>query len=669
MIRFPGNGILIETLEELAQCPRTGKLLFMDFETKSGHKDKDSLNPWHNCFPIGIAYSWDNDPNKYFIPWHLIKLDTTGFLHSLMRSAVCWINHNVKYDAHVLLNSTGWELPENLHLVCTLMLAHIIDADRSYKGGYGLDALSKHWCGLDIDHYYNRIEPYLFRNGKRYNHDYGQIPLDILAEYACGDIEANRRLYHVCMASLPPESCEQIDSQPALVNTEIKLTRVLLEVERNGLTIVPSEVLAAEYLCRRRMLDIEEKLNRILGYYINPGSTDQLFDLICNRFGQPVLSWTNVDREGRPTLKSNPSFGKKVLKAYLIRLDLPQQLRECVKLILEYRKESQELSLFYVPWQLLNVKGVLHGWYVQNVRSGRMACKQPNEQQFNKRAKKLIKPKPGYVMLAHDYSQVEYRVIVHYTNNRQAVEAYANDPDTDYHVWVSILCKIDRQPAKTMNFLMAFGGGKAKAIATLAANFHEQGLGLSNRQLQQLGEQIYNAYHANLPELKTTSNRAAAGAQARGYVVNLAGRRLHLPGPHHNIQYSKDGKQVNRCHIAFNRAVQSSASDFAKERAVAIVSEPWFKEYGIQLIGLVHDAFYFQMPDRPDSEVIAINNRIRAYLEDTPYPLRVCLRVDSGFSRRNMADTDAAPYCALGVDRAYSRGGKHWRDNDGHEQA
>lgn len=673
MIRFSNNGLLVQSVEELSLLPRTGDLLFLDFETKSCNPKQSSLNPWHHCYPIGFAYTVDDYPNVYFVPWEIILQDTTGFLWSLISSAKCWINHHVKYDAHVLLNHTGWTLPEELQLVCTLMMAHLIDADRSYKGGYGLDHLAYDWCGVNIFGYYDRIKPYLYRNDKKFNEDYGQIALDLLAEYACADVFTNRILYDYSIANMPPEAFYTGTPDfptPALLSTEIELTKTLLQAERNGLYIIPLEVQIAEYQCARRMLDIEETLHHHLGYYINPGSTDQLYDLICNRFGLPVFRWTNIDKDGKETDRSNPSFDAKTLKAYRNSVDTPPLLRDVIKLVLAYKKEAQQKSLFYTPWQILHVDGFLHGNYVQNVRSGRMACKQPNEQQFDKRAKKLIRPRPGYVMLAHDYSQVEYRIIVHYLGNPKAIKAYEDNPDTDYHVWVSVICKIDRQPAKTMNFLMAFGGGKKKAIATLAANFLDAGMKLSASELIALGEKVYAQYHANLPELKQRSRDAQNAARANGFVRNGAGRRLHLPGQWHNRQYTKDGRLIDRCHIAFNRAVQSFASDIAKERAVAIVKEPWFKAYGLELIGLVHDAFYFQMPDRPDKEIVRINNQIREFLEATPFKLKVKLRVDSGYSRKNMADTDAPRYCDLPIgteaeiatwDMERCCGGKHTR--------
>lgn len=664
MIRFSNNGFLLQTVDEIALLPKTCHTFYGDFETKSGDPKKSSLNPWHNCWPIGLAFTVDNDPNAYFVSWELILEDKTNWFWNLFNSATCWVNHNVKYDAHVLLRHTGWELPEKLKLVCTLMLARLVDADRSFKGGYELDTLAWQWCSYDIRHYYERLKPYLYRNGKKFNEDYGRIPLDIISEYACGDVLANREVYRFTLLNMPPEVYDKSNDTPALIETEIELTKVLLQVERNGLYIEPNEVLIEEFKSLRKMVDIEEEIASILGYAMNPNSSQQIYDVICNRFGQPVLSWTNLDKDGNVTEKSNPSFDAKTLKAYRQKLDIPETLRDIVKLIIAYKKESQQVSLYYSAWRTLHVYNVLHGSYSQNVRSGRMACKEPNEQQLDKRSKKLIKPKPGYVMLAHDYSQVEYRVIVHYTQNQQAIKAYRDDPDTDYHVWVSIICRIDRKPAKTMNFLMAFGGGKKKAIATLAANFHEAGVQMTPQELLALGEQVYNAYHANLPELKRTSNKASDAARYNGYVRNIAGRRLHLPGLWHNKWYSaKDGKLIDRCHIAFNRAVQSSASDIAKERAVVIVKEPWFKEYGLELIALVHDAFYFQMPDRPDCEIVEINNRIRAFLEDTPFKLSVPLRVDSGYSRKNMADCDSPGYCDLTLPIGYNGGGTHTREN------
>src|SRR5215471_13738539 len=100
----------VQTVEELPPIPAQILNLFLDFETSSGDSSEDSLNPWHHCKPYGVAVTWDNMHEAYYIPYsEAVK----PWLMEVMRRSRQWINHNVKYDAHVWQLNVG-DLPQHL---------------------------------------------------------------------------------------------------------------------------------------------------------------------------------------------------------------------------------------------------------------------------------------------------------------------------------------------------------------------------------------------------------------------------------------------------------------------------------------------------------------------------------------------------------------------------
>jgi hypothetical protein len=203
MQAFSNGGYLVQDAAEIDSLPLPTKLLYLDFETSSGNPKLDSLNPWHNCYPIGFVYCVDDTAGSWFVPWQL-AITKPEFMSDLFCRPSVWVNHHVKYDSHVLCNSLQVQLPESLRIVCTIVLARLLDSDRSYKGGYGLDVLCLHWLGRDMRRYYQALRPYTHNaSGKRINQDYGVIPLDILAEYACEQVLANRELCNYCLSHLP----------------------------------------------------------------------------------------------------------------------------------------------------------------------------------------------------------------------------------------------------------------------------------------------------------------------------------------------------------------------------------------------------------------------------------------------------------------------------------
>ena len=171
-------------------------------------------------------------------------------------------------------------------------------------------------------------------------------------------------------------------------------------------------------------------------------------------------------------------------------------------------------SLFWEPWLGLHVNGVLHSDNNQNVRSGRMSCSMPNNQQFNDEARALIIPRPGYSLSVHDYSQIEYRFIVHYIKNKAAIKEYNENPETDWHQYVADELGIARNPAKTLNFALCYGMGKEKTIKDLTRNKDMiKQHGNDEDLLEAAALKCYRELHERLPELKPQSKMAETAAR------------------------------------------------------------------------------------------------------------------------------------------------------------
>ena len=430
MIRFDCGGILLEDPHELPQVPARIDRLFADFETTSGHPFKKSVNPWRDCSTIGAAISFDETDGSpvWFVPKRLM---VTGWWRDVLKVSKRWTNHNIKYDVHVSHNDLS--VTAACELDCTLNSAKLIDSDRVYKGGYGLDVLSKDWCGLDIDKYGIAMLPWL--DG---NQDYGRIPIDILAEYACVDVIANKKLARHIDEKMPDESRD-------VWRTERAFTSLLVKMERRGVKVDPQKVKLTRAKTLHRLIEIDARLHELVGFPFRPNVRDDCYDVLVNTYGLPVLEWTNPlkekdaeddeDDEGYIEAKTpGPSFNKAAMKKYL---SFPGAPKEVIQLMLDFRKLNTFESLFLSKWlELADKDGVLHATYNQCVRTGRLSCSKPNFQQLSAVAKELIEPPPGYVLVCTDASQIEYRSISHYIQNERIIKAYHLNPWEDFHEWV-----------------------------------------------------------------------------------------------------------------------------------------------------------------------------------------------------------------------------------------
>lgn len=608
---FANGGTLITEAFELPIPSDSWSNMYLDLETSSGDPKKKSLNPWHDCFVAGIALTVDDFNGAWYVPvghrWgpRLDPLVVQRWVVDVFNCCDIWINHNVKYDAQVMFESFG--VPWVKDYYCTLTQAKLIDSDRMR---FSLDALSKDWLKEDISKYEEALQPYLGRKSK----DYGDIPADICGEYACQDVLTNRRLYKYIKSRMPEES-------QRISDIENKTTAVLIDIERNGMKVNQQQLMVSELLCLNDMATIQEELADKVGFSFEPHVNGDCFDVLCNKYGLPVLAWNKT---------GNPSFDKEALKGYMT---VPNAPRDVIDLMLKYRKLHVLANTFIKPYRLLNIDGLLHSSYNQTVRTGRMSCKMPNAQQLSSDAKKLIITGEGESIISVDYSQIEYRIIAHYIKDLGAIEAYRTDPFTDFHSWVADMCNIHRKPAKTVNFLMGYGGGKERLLSNLVQVPELVGYILEEVEKLDIDEatkkdtflmlarakasEVYTTYHDTMPGLRRTARAACQAVMDRGYIRNLYGRHRTLPR--------------DFAHRAFNTLCQGTAADLMKAQLVRL--HDYLQPTPFCLIGVVHDEVIIRGPSSEITDDLL--DDICFILEDVDVDLRVPIRTSCGVSTLN----------------------------------
>jgi len=598
--------LIVEDVNDLPLSFIGSKRVYLDLETTSQDDEKTSLSPWRDCKLLGICITVDDFPNVLYIPLrhqrqgafkNLPIEPVKQWLSDVLATCEEWINHNIKYDAHALYNDFG--IYPRCKLVDTLCLAKMYN---SSKFKYTLTLCMSEDLSYAIGGFEYEMQQYL--DGSK---DYGVVPIDKMAKYGAVDAAAVRELHRFYIKHIP-EECSRIR------DVEIDLTPMLFDMENTGM-LLDMELIANDMLLFPQFLgNLKRGIMEELGVSdFKPNVNKHCQDLICGTMGLPVIEYT--DREHKP------SFSAKALEGY------KNMVKDKVKVIhyLEaWKRHYKLLTSFVRPYYRQQIDGLLHPDYNQIVSSGRMSCRTPNAQQLPPLAKKYIVPPEGYSVVDVDFSQIEFRVIIHYTNDTRCIESYKNDPNTDFHSWVQEMCHLTRSQAKTLNFRLGYGGGKKSTALALTTT---KGFIGHNEELDtaiERGENIYDNYYKQLPALRTTRWRASNVLRSRGYTRTIMGRHRHLP--------------EKAAFKAFNSSCQGTAADLFKAATVRL--QPYLEEHDeIQLFGLVHDSWCLYIPTE---EVEERSKEIVEIVEQLPenVKFRVPIKADTKSSLKNWMECD-----------------------------
>lgn len=586
MSRFPFK--IVDSVSELPD-PNQFSRFFCDVETVSGTPKRGGSLPYLGDRICGIALKPYYSQMAYYVPIrHLPKqwlfddetvnlpVDATMryFGDLLGDPENVWLNHNVKFDAH-FFGVEGVEI--RCSMIDTLVMARLVDMQANISG-YKLKQLAKEWLGMSIDER-DAVDDKL----KELNtQDFGAVPIPILGEYACSDVQLNQLVWEEIVR-------RRYENDSFVWNMEIDLTRALYQIERRGLRIDMDAF-------QKKRIELEDEIGRIEdaarkmggGFKrVNLSSDASLRSFIIGELGLPVLEQTD---KGAPSVKAD------VLKQYLDLEEVQEdpKLTEFFELVSHHRDRSQFMGLYIKGWgKYIDDDDVIRPSYNQSVRSGRMSCSHPNFQQLNKEAKALVIPFDGYEFASRDYSQIEYRIITELAGDRRIIEAYKADPKTDFHQFVADICGIDRKPAKNVNFGIAFGMGEPGLIRQLLKFFPAE-----VAEAQAHG--ILRQYNQRFPGIQKVASRVKKLAQRRGWVKTFYGRRRAL-------RYAEYGRGYDETRKGFNSAVQGTAADIAKEALVRMeLAMTETQKLGAHLKAIVHDEILFEVPvgvgDTPEFE-------------------------------------------------------------------
>lgn len=404
---------------------------------------------------------------------------------------------------------------------------------------------------------------------------FNQIAIDEATAYSAEDADITLRLHE----ALHPKLRSVPALQTVFETIEMPLVPVLAAMEFAGVRVDTALLMRISGELAVKMDELQAECWREGGGEFNLGSPKQLQTILYERLQLPVLG---------KTPKGDPSTAENVLEELAAQHALP-------RLILEWRGMSKLKSTYAdnLPKQINPGTGRIHTSYHQAVaQTGRLSSSDPNLQNIpvrtaeGRRIRQAFIADAGNALLSIDYSQIELRLMAHFSGDARLQDAFRKGLDihqaTAAEVFGLALEDVgseQRRAAKAINFgliygMSAFGLAKQLAIPRGdAADYIER-------------------FFARYPGVKQFMDATREQAKGRGYVETLFGRRLYLP----DINSRNAGQRQYAERTAINAPLQGTAADLIKLAMIDLAK--WLPEHApeLRMILQVHDELVFEGP-------------------------------------------------------------------------
>jgi len=507
---------------------------------------------------IGASVAYRNEEGRlksFYLGWgHAVGRNVDEILveqlaYVLLQEGRSLVAHNWQFDANALL-TVGIDITQ-VPFWDTPTMALLINENAPFSKELG--TLAQHYLGSRI-----KLSEWAYEASYPLKQEkttgWPNTTPRMMDEYARMDTEATLLLWehfvqHRFWLELPDE----------IWQNKMAVIRILRIMKSRGVAL-------NQNLTRELLEEGEAEKERIkaeLG--LNPGSVKDRYELYVNRLNLPVIKTTPA---------GNPSFDKDVRKEYDQILSLRGD--DTAKVVTAYAGWNTAVGLLLRPYlDLVSPDGRLRTTYTTHVtHTGRLSARDPNLQQISKegkspwndRIKKCFVPRPGYVLLNADFSQLELRIAAGYANEEGLKQVFNEGRDIFDEMAAQL--GMTRGETKILVYSMQYGAGKKRI---------KNAFGVSIMR----AIQIIENYYATFPNFRRLGESITA----------MAERDMRVPlwtGRFRKLQYKSEGYK------AMNSVMQGGAADIV-ERVMVKCFEAFDDDDTCRLLLTVHDSLVFEV--------------------------------------------------------------------------
>ncbi len=546
---------------------------------------------------VGIAISYNSDEGFYIPLSHetdIDQLDLNYVLENLKEilesSKIKKIGQNLKYEILVFKN---YSINLGGIYFDTMVASHFLDSSLQ---SYSLDNLSRRF----LDHKMLSYKDITKIEKKEIS--FKQVPVDVAMSYACEDSDITYKLYCIFKDKLLDK-----DLLVQFHKNEMPFVSVLANLESNGVFIDSKKLNDISAKFEKKINKIEKTIYKSIGYEFNINSTLQLRDILFDKLKLKPF---------KKTKKGEFSTDSESLQSI-------EDQHSIVKEILAYRFYSKLKSTYLdsLP-ELINVNSNrVHTSYNQTGTStGRLSSSNPNLQNIPIKTdegkqirESFSSPKDDSVIISADYSQIELRLLAHFSSDPTMLKSYKNNEDIHlntaseiFEVPINKITSQQRSLAKTINFGIIYGIGPKRLSLQIDSDI-------------KTAKEYIEKYFSRYSRVKNYFEDTISYTRENGYIETILNRKRYLKDINSKNFILRSANE----RAAINTPIQGSAADVIKLAMININQDKELKNYA-KLVIQVHDELVFECKK---DKVDYVSKKVKNYMENS-IKIKVPLKVD-----------------------------------------
>lgn len=582
----------LEALSDLIDKLQSAEQFALDTETTSQNPMAAELvglsfaiNP-HEAFYIPCAHDYEGVPEQLPLSLVLERLQPV-----LADPRIRKVGQNIKYD-WIVLTRHGARLDGVAF--DTMLASYLLNPT---KRAHNLDQIALDY----LDHKTITYEEVAGKGKKAKG--FQAVPLDKAVPYACEDADITLMARDVLQ-----EELERLKLTDLLENVEMPLVPVLMGMEIQGVCVEKRRLQDLSEAFAQELEDLEKQIHDLAGEAFNIRSSQQLGRILFEKLELPVQKKTRKTK--------GYSTDVDVLTALASEHQLPA-------LVLRHRILAK-LKSTYADALLTMIHpqtGRIHSSFNQTVAvTGRLSSSDPNLQNIPIRTdegrmiRSAFVPREGWQFLSADYSQIELRILAHYSDDSILIEAFQTDEDiharTASEVFQTFPSMIDdelRRQAKVINFGIIYGMSAFSLARELSVSV-------------KMARTYIDSYFRRYSGVKAFIDQAIESARETGKTSTLLGRIRMLP----EIGSANRNVRAFAERTAINTPIQGTAADLIKLAMIKVDEALKRQHMRSAMLLSVHDEIIFEVPPE---EMVDVERTVRDVMEGV-WELKVPLKVN-----------------------------------------